>query len=117
MRRELFVVAVVISLGGCTSSALMFGDSGRQLTTAELQRLLPGKAATFSGGETAVYSLSGQYAYREKSFADHGRYSFRHDQVCVVFENGSERCDPYFRHQEQYTFVTARGQRFPATIH
>ncbi|NNE89020.1 MAG: hypothetical protein HKN27_13170 [Silicimonas sp.] len=91
-------------------------DSDLQLDLAGMDALLTGKVVTFYDGSKSTYAPGGAYGY---TYIDdgpvwRGQYTLRDDsRVCVVFENGSERCDMFVMDGERAVLITDDGTRFP----
>ena len=110
------VAGLAVLLAACTTPGTD-SDNDRLgvLHTDELRKLLTGQTVDFGGESQAIYFADGRYEYRNGR-TWRGRYTFRNNQVCVQFTNGSSRCDRYERTRNGYVLINGVGARFPANI-
>lgn len=110
---------IALATAACTSTPEGGGaqQSSAETTVAtdELRTLLTGKTASFGDGTRAQYLADGRYVFHGGG-VHRGRYSFRDNAVCVVFETGTQRCDRYVRRGDRYTLINASGRRYPVRI-
>ncbi len=111
------VAGLAVVVAACTTTPDTGSNNGRLgvLNTNELRQLLVGQTVDFGGESQVTYFADGRYEYRD-SRTWRGRYTFRNNQVCVQFTNGSSRCDRYERTRNGYVLINGRGARFPASV-
>ncbi|MEP0563229.1 MAG: hypothetical protein ABJC64_02435, partial [Paracoccaceae bacterium] len=86
------------------------------LDQAGMSTLLSGKIVTFFDGSKSTYAADGTYGY---TYTDdgpiwRGDYTLEdNSRVCVVFENGEQRCDMFVIDGERAILITRDGTRFP----
>lgn len=111
--------ALIIALL-CTATAALAQqaprDSDRLLGGEELSELLTGQTLEFFDDSEARYLADGVYEYRyapgEPPFV--GTYKVRDDSsVCVVFENGFDRCDLIVDDGTRFVMIIFNGDRYP----
>jgi len=90
--------------------------SDRILTSAQLNDLIGGQMLEFFDGSKSRYGTDGAYIY---TYTDDGPewkgifQTFENSEVCIQFDNGSNRCDYIVQDGERIVLVTADGLRFP----
>lgn len=86
------------------------------LDSEGMNDLLTGNVVTFYDGSRSTYAADGSYGY---TYTDDGpvwRGEYTLDdgsRVCVVFENGEQRCDMFVMDGERVVLITRDGTRFP----
>ena len=86
------------------------------LNRSEMSDLLSGQRIEFFDGSKSSYGADGTYGY---TYTDDGpvwagQYQvFDNSQVCVDFDNGSNRCDRIISDGERFVLITEDGTRFP----
>ena len=113
-------ITLVLILIPCLAIGQGLRSGDRPLDVGELATRLAGSAVTFYDGSRAHYGAEGAYGYRytpeDPEFS--GRYRTAGDgEVCVVFENGLDRCDTYVEADGRLVLITADGLRFPVRSH
>ncbi|MEM9970387.1 MAG: hypothetical protein AAF762_04740 [Pseudomonadota bacterium] len=90
--------------------------SDRLLDIDELQTLLSGQVVEFFDGSKSRYTAAGRYGY---TYTDDGpiwagTYTVvGPSEVCVAFDNGSNRCDLMVDDGLRMVLITSDGLRFP----
>ncbi len=82
---------------------------------AELFNTLSGQTIEFFDASKASYAADGsyEYRYRPEDQAWRGTWDAEGAEVCVIFENGFDRCDTFVRSGDRLVMVIADGTRFP----
>ncbi len=86
------------------------------LTQAEMADLISGQQLEFFDGSKSRYGDDGRYGY---TYTDDGpvwsgTYQvFDDSQVCVDFDNGSQRCDQLVKDGDRVVLIIEDGTRFP----
>ncbi|MEM9341840.1 MAG: hypothetical protein AAGA87_02225 [Pseudomonadota bacterium] len=91
-------------------------DTDARLTASEIEAKLAGRVLEFFDGSKARYRADGGYAYTytDEGPPFQGTYSARDEgEVCVVFDNGFDRCDTYVLSGDRLVLIIADGTRFP----
>jgi len=109
-----FVLLISLALPAYAQDGIRTSDT--ILTAQQLSETLGGQVAEFFDGSKSKFGSDGRYAYTytddgppwtgDHSFQDNG-------QVCVAFDNGSERCDTIVLKGERLVLIIEDGTRFP----
>jgi len=86
-----------------------------RISTAWAQENIVGKAITFIDGGTARYDADGTYAYvynGGRTFMGTFRLA-EQGEICVTFDEGSERCDMFVLQGDNLLLITEEGGRYP----
>lgn len=109
------LTAALICLSGA-AEAQGLRDSDTLLTEAQMAETLSGHIVEFYDGSKSRYRADGRYSYTYTDDTEPflGTYALRDGStVCVLFDNGFERCDTYVRAGERLVLIIADGTRFP----
>jgi len=93
-----------------------FRDSDIRLDPSDLTELIAGQVLEFYDGGKSRYGTDNSYGY---TYTDDGpvwRGQYRvleESQVCIEFDNGSQRCDHIVMNGENTVLITEDGTRFP----
>ena len=88
-----------------------------RFSSADLTGALAGRTVEFFDGSKARYGTDGSYAY---TYTDDdppfiGQFTTDDEsRVCVVFDNGFDRCDTFVRSNGRLVLIIEDGTRFPA---
>ena len=91
-------------------------DTDVFFASGDLTDRLSGTMLEFYDGSTAQYSADGSYAYiyQDGDPPFKGTWTVEdRGKVCVVFENGSDRCDHIVQNGDRMVLIIERGTRFP----
>ena len=110
-------LALFLCLFALPAAAQNGGRANDQhLDQTTLTSLLAGKTIEFYDGSKSRYGADGRYGY---TYTDDGPvwagdYTVGTDSdVCVAFDNGSNRCDLIVMNGETIVLITTDGLRFP----
>ena len=114
MRHLLFILLFFAPIAASAEGG--FRDSDVRLDKLGLTELITGQILEFYDGGRSRYGSDKTYGY---TYTDDGPiwaglYRVMEDsQVCVEFDNGSQRCDHIVMNGENAVLITADGTRFP----
>ena len=109
-----FLVLLLTALPAAAQDGLRADDILMDAST--LDSHLRGQVLEYFDGSKSRYEPDGRYGY---TYTDDGPVwtgafqTFDDSRVCVVFDNGSSRCDLIVINGERSVLITAGGLRFP----
>jgi len=86
-----------------------------EMNRDEVVARVVGNEVLFMDGGVASYGDDGRYSYTyQGGRAFEGAYSVKDDgSICIIFDNGPDRCDLYVLHGERLVMIAETGRRFP----
>jgi hypothetical protein len=92
---------------------LLEGDE--VLSREEVMALTQREVVTFYEGGQSRYDADGAYSYTYSSGSSaHGDFEVGTDGViCILFDNGFDRCDRFVRSHGRIVMITESGDRYP----
>ncbi|MDF1726722.1 MAG: hypothetical protein P1U53_03125 [Sulfitobacter sp.] len=93
--------------------SLLAGD--RVLEDAELTALTDREVVEFYEGGQSRYSADGGYSYTYQSGGRAlGTYEIGTEgMICILFDNGRDRCDRFVTSHGRVVMITEEGERYP----
>ena len=91
-------------------------DTDSRLSKVEMTEMLVGQVLEFYTNGFASYYADGRYDYRYEADGERvlGAYEIMDDSsVCMIFDNGFERCDYLVQAGERLVMIIANGERYP----
>jgi len=85
------------------------------LSRQEVVEMTQGHLVEFFKGGQSRYSAGGAYSYTYQGGGTaFGQYEIGPDGViCIVFNNGRDRCDRFVRSHGRLVMITQSGDRYP----
>jgi len=107
---------ILIFSASFASAQAGFRDTDSRLSKAQLTEMLVGQELEFFTNGFASYFADGRYDYRYEADGERvpGVYEFTEESsVCMVFDNGFERCDYLVQAGERLVMIIENGERYP----
>lgn len=113
MMRFLVFFLLLPTVGLAADFTLLKEDQA--LTPSEIEALVSDTVVEFYEGGQSRYSTGGAYSYTYKSGGTaFGKFEVRPDgAICVLFNNGRDRCDFFVHSHGRVVMITQSGERYP----